>query len=123
VIPTDGPTALDYPDSSVLTLTNASIPDLPADGSTAPVRLLADVETVDLSNPADDGAVRVQRNVLLASLVPGSVESQKIAALFSPLNAVTLRVKGSVPVHLVGYLDPVSDDGEEEEEEEAGEPA
>jgi hypothetical protein len=62
----------------------------------------------------------MQRDVLLATFLPGSVEHQRLKVVFSPFNTATFRVKGAVPVHLVGYVDPLSADGHGDDEEEEG---
>jgi hypothetical protein len=99
---------------SYLTISGAALPDLPADGSAAPVRLLADVVTL-----ADSAkSTQTRENVLIAALIPFAREQQRLAIRFSSLNKVTLRVSGTVPVHLCGFLEPVEDGGALSDEEE-----
>lgn len=118
---------VDFPQETILTLTNATLGDLPADGSTDPIRLFADVTTVDLTIQPDGGLLATEKtSVLLACLIPGSQERQVLNATFSALNHVTLRVVGKADVHVAGILSPTDDteyEEEEEEEEEGNEEA
>jgi hypothetical protein len=121
VVRPNEPTDANFPVQVYLTLTGASIPELPADGSTAPVRLLADVVTFTDFLSASDGLPNKQtlsESVLLATLVPGAIEHQRLNILFSSVNKVTLRVLGAVPVHVGGVLELIDAEGDDEEEEE-----
>ena len=120
VVKPGSPVRIEHPDEFMLTITQVSMPELPADGSSDPVRLVADISNIEVV----DGEVNVREEseVLLACLVPGVKEFQKISVSFSIVNAVLLKVIGKAPVHVTGYIDPLYPDSyamiEEEEEEE-----
>ena len=113
---------VNFPDDSCLLLTNACLPEIPADGSSEPVRLFAHVT----SQKFDEGSVVEEKSdVMLVSLVPGQTEHTHLNVAFSSLNSVMLENKGKVPIHLVGKIELLDDDlyGIEEEEEEEEEEA
>lgn len=109
---------LEFPPEAYLTITQATISDIPEDNS--PVRLFANVSTVGMNG---EEAVTVEQNVLVASICPSTgVLTQSLNLVFSVANLVTLKVEGKVDVSLAGHLVMVDDYGifmEEEEEEEA----
>lgn len=92
-------------DRSVV-ISNACIPDVSA--GAAPTRLFANL-------------VNGPENILVTTLVPGIHESEMLNFKV-PLNgAVTLRVVGAHPIHLIGYMNLIQDASDiimEEEEEE-----
>lgn len=120
---------VEFPVETYLTITQAALADLPADGSKDPVRVFADVQTIQID--LDEGEPEVkeseQSKILLVTLLPGEKELQPLNVVFSPLNRVVLNNTGKCDVHLVGFLTDNGladwDEEEEEEEEEAKEPA
>lgn len=104
-----------FPDFYYLRITNVCIPELPEDNSS--VRLVANVGTIYLDPKTKEETIK-KSSTLVSTLIPGEVEHQQINILFTSLSKVTFEVKGSVPVHISGFIQPVPVDEEEEEGEE-----
>lgn len=122
IVPAGKTSEVDFPEDSYLTITQATMPDLPEDGSKDPVRVYADIKTIQIS--VEDGAPEAtpseNSKILLVTLIPGEKEMQHLNVVFSPLNCVTVTNTGKSDVHLVGFLSDngIMDEEEEEEEEE-----
>lgn len=109
-------TPLVFPDGTYLSITNICLPEITKtleDGTvktiTDPVRVLAHVDNKKYNHP-----------ILIATLLPGQKEHEMVNVLFSPIDEVSLELKGDLPVHLSGTITPYNlyDYDEEEEEEE-----
>ena len=125
IVPAGKTCEVDFPVDAYLTITQATMPDLPEDGSSEPVRVYADIDTIQISvedgePEATAGGPERHSKILLVTLLPGEKEMQHLNVVFSPLNAVTVTNTGKCDVHLVGFLrdNGIMDDEEEEEEEE-----
>ncbi|KAK8860647.1 hypothetical protein M9Y10_012312 [Tritrichomonas musculus] len=107
------PVPVNFPDTTFLTLTNICLPEVTTPDNQPvdePVRVFANVKGISDSR------------TLIATLIPGKIEHQIMNITFSPIDEVSIELKGKLPVHIVGVLNPdeeyyVFDDEEEEEEE------
>ena len=104
-----------FPDNTYLSLTNICLPEITDSENKSvdePVRVFAKVkQCIELKDST----------TLISTLIPGRLEHQNINILFSPIDEVTLELKGNLPVHIIGVIHPFEDttdyDYEEEEEE------
>lgn len=104
---------LEFPPETYLTITQATINEIPEDSS--PVRVYANVSTVGMKG---EEAVTVEQDVMIASICPATgILTQPLNLVFSVANLVSLKVKGKASVSLSGFLDIVDDYEEEYEEE------
>ena len=107
---------VNFPNCTYLTLTNICLPEItdPSNNQPVnePVRVFAHVK----------GYNEEDSTVLIATLIPGKNEHQVLNILFSPIDEVTLELKGKLSVDIVGFISLFEDSeyelGEEEEEEE-----
>jgi hypothetical protein len=106
-------TILSATDSMGLVLSNCCIPSISSSAPSLPSRLFVTL----LSRPTE--------RILLATLVPGRVESDMLAFRISPGERVRLEGRGPHDIHVIGYLQTLVeengvDDEPEEDEEESG---
>ena len=112
---------VEFPEDFELTLTSVCLGDLPENFETKPVRLFADVTTLEMDEEAakDEENIKTHKNkLLIATLIPGEKEFQQVNFTFNELNKVVLTVQGAYPVHIVGEIQAIDQEEEDFCEEE-----
>ena len=129
IIPAGKTVVLDSPLMSLVTITNAVIPDVSNETEKKVVRVMANIKTLvddgeeeedekkEVSEEQEDSAY-ITNDVLICTLIPFEKENQSLDILFTPLNIVEFTNQGNLDVHLSGFITPNDEDYEDEEEEE-----
>lgn len=110
------PEHVEFPADSMLILTNVSLKD-GENKTDKPVRLFAKVKTMIFDGDVVN-AREVESKALIASLIPGKIEQQTVAVLFSQFNDVTLEVEGDLSLYITGHTEVVEYEEDFNEEEE-----
>lgn len=106
---------MEFPDEVYSYITSACLGEVTEN---APSVLEATVETVMIDEMEGQTADVKKETFVVATLTPNQCEQAPLDLVFSPLNKVTLEVKGPNAIHVSGMYDALSDDDMEEEEEE-----
>ena len=120
IVPPNDAVNAEYPEDSNLILTSACLAELPENYEKSPVRLFADVTTLEIGEDFDGKEQTHKNKLLIATLIPGEKEFQQINFTFTPLNKVQFTVQGAYEIHIVGSIEIIDEEEEDfyDEEEE-----